>query len=421
MATNRTTPLQILAALLPKTSIRRTQAAYLQLVLVLWLAIPGRLNFTNLARYGAPSERTHRAWFQKPLPWVELNAQLILPLQDQQHLGSTGILGIDAVFINKHGRRTPDVAQFWSGCQQRSLSGLEGSCVSWVDISTQQPFALSITQTPAERPIGHSRTAFYAQDTLNTLAQLPDALRAQIKAVVGDAFYAKKKYIDPVVNEGHVPFVGKLRRDANLKHLYAGPKTGRPGRPKMYDGKVSLSDFSRWDGLPWADQCTAYTTTVYAVGLARRVRVVALLWPSTNGQTLELLFSTDPTMDAATIVKLYRTRFAMEFISRDAKQFTGLNDSQSRQTEALHFHWNLALHSVGVTRASQLMNPPVVTAAVASKQRAGPLVFSMEDEKRRAYNELFALRILSMWPAELTCKEFGPEWADLLLLGVKAA
>lgn len=410
MATNRTTPLQILAELLSRSSLRLTQAAYLQVLLALWLAIPGRLNFTNLARYGSPSERTHRHWFQKSLPWVDLNAQLVLQLQDQQRLGEGGILGIDAVFITKYGRSTPDVAPFWSGCQQRSLSGLEGSCVTWVDLETQQPFPLSITQTPAELPEGKTRTDFYAQDTLNTLVQLPEALRAQVRAVVGDAYYAKKKYVDRVVDEGQVPFVGKLRRDADLKHLYTGPRTGGPGRPRKYDGKVSLSDFSRWEVLPWADECTAYTLVVYAVSLGRVVRVVALLWPGKSGFTLELLFSTDPRMDARTIVNLYRARFAMEFPFRDGKQFAGLNDCQSRQTQALHFHWNMALHCVSLARASQLMN-----------QRASPLVFSMEDEKRRAYNELFAHRILSMLPADLIDQEFRSGLADLLLLGVKAA
>ena len=73
---------------------------------------------------------------------------------------------------------------------------------------------------------------------------------------------------------------------------------------------------------------------------------------------------------------------------RAKKQFAGLSECQSRQVEALHFHWNMALMSVSAARLSQLHD-----------QRAGPLVFSMEDEKRRAYNEFFAARILSGYVA----------------------
>ena len=54
-------------------------------------------------------------------------------------------------------------------------------------------------------------------------------------------------------------------------------------------------------------------------------------------------------------------------------------------------------------------------------QRAGPLVFSMEDEQRRAYNEFFAARILSILTLEQTDQKREDLLADLLSLGVKAA
>ena len=60
MRTQRTTPGQILAAALGHASLRRTQQAYLRLLLILWLAISGLLNSTNLARYGPRSDRTHQ-------------------------------------------------------------------------------------------------------------------------------------------------------------------------------------------------------------------------------------------------------------------------------------------------------------------------------------------------------------------------
>ena len=159
------------------------------------------------------------------------------------------------MFIPKYGSHTPDLASYWSGCQGRAVRGLEGTCVTWVDPTTHQPVPLSITQTPAELPAGQSRVDFYATVTLNTILQLPDELKTQVQAVVGDAYYTKLKFVARVVDEGQVPFVGKMRKDANLKHLFTGPRTGKPGRPQLYDGKVSLHDFSRWEALPWADEC----------------------------------------------------------------------------------------------------------------------------------------------------------------------
>lgn len=410
MHTRRTTPDQIFAAALSQTGLRRTQQVYLRLLLTLWLVLPGRHNFTNLARYGPRSDRTHRSWAKKPVPWVQLNSALVLQAQDQQTLHLGGILGVDAVFIPKYGSHTPDLASYWSGCQGRSVRGLEGTCITWIDPTTHQPVPLSITQTPAELPAGQSRVDFYATVTLNTIVQLPDHLRQQVQAVVGDAYYTKVNFVSRVVDEGQLPFVGKMRKDANLKHLFTGLRTGKPGRPQLYDGKVSLHDHSRWDALPWADECMVYTVIAYAVSLKRQVRVVAVVWPGTHSSRTEVLFSTSITMTAETIIALYRARFSMEFPFRDGKQFAGLSEGQSRQVQALHFHWNMALMAVSAARLSQLQD-----------QRAGPLVFSMEDEKRRAYNAFFAERILSILTVEQTKQKREDLLADLLSLGVKAA
>ncbi len=110
MRTQRTTPDQILAAALSHAGIRRTQQTYLRLLLTLWLVVPGRHNFTTLARYGPTSDRTHRSWAQKPMPWVQLNSALVLQAHDQQTLHLGGILGVDAVFIPNHGSDTPELA-----------------------------------------------------------------------------------------------------------------------------------------------------------------------------------------------------------------------------------------------------------------------------------------------------------------------
>ena len=49
------------------------------------------------------------------------------------------------------------------------------------------------------------------------------------------------------------------------------------------------------------------------------------------------------------------------------------------------------------------------------------LVFSMEDEKCRAYNEFFAERILNILTQEQTGKKRDDLLADLVPLGVKVA
>jgi hypothetical protein len=387
----------------------------------LWLVLPGRDNFTNLARYGPTSDRTHRSWAKKPVPWVQLNSTLVLQAQDQQTLHLGGILGVDAVFISKYGNHTPDLASYWSGCQGRSVWGLEGTCVTWVDPTTHQLVPLSITRPPQRCPPVRAGSTSTPPSPSTPPWQLPDELKKQVQAVVGDAYSTKLKFVARVAEKGQLPFALKMRKDANLKHLFTGPRTGKPGRPQLYDGKVSVHDYSRWDALPWAEERMVYTVVAFSVSLKRQVRAVAVVSP--GSRKTEVLFSTSITMTAATIIALYRARFSMEFPFRDGKRpsvviravlakkkFAGLSECQSRQVEALHFHWSMAMTAVSAARLSQL-----------SDQRAGPLVFSMEDEKRRAYNEFFAARILNILTQEQTDQKREDLLADLLSLGVKAA
>ena len=65
--------------------------------------------------------------------------------------------------------------------------------------------------------------------------------------------------------------------------------------------------------------------------MKKTVNVVMLVNTNTSGYAL--LFSTDLTLDALAIVKYYKARFQIEFVIRDAKQYTGLMDSQARNSK----------------------------------------------------------------------------------------
>jgi hypothetical protein len=102
----------------------------------------------------------------------------------------------------------------------------------------------------------------------------------------------------------------------------------------------------------------------------------------------------------------------MEFPFRDAKGFAGLMDSQSRSEKALEFAWNASLLTVSLARAQQLLT---------FEGDVQDFVFSMEDSKRRAYNELFADRIIRLLPVGLSLDKCLALLENALNLGVKAA
>jgi hypothetical protein len=67
-----------------------------------------------------------------------------------------------------------------------------------------------------------------------------------LKYVVVDGYFRKQKFVEGICAlEMHL--VGKLRRDAHLRHLYSGPRHRGPGRPKISDGKVTCSDLARFE------------------------------------------------------------------------------------------------------------------------------------------------------------------------------
>ena len=73
------------------------------------------------------------------------------------------------------------------------------------------------------------------------------------------------------------------------------------------------------------------TARVWHVSLKREIRVVYLVDRRAPSRVRTcLLFSTDVEQDPKQIVQFYKLRFGIEFIFRDAKQFTGLSDCQAR-------------------------------------------------------------------------------------------
>ena len=86
------------------------------------------------------------------------------------------------------------------------------------------------------------------------------------------------------------------------------------------------------------------------------------------------------------IVCYYRSRFQIEFLCRDAKQFTGLTSCQARSKNKLDFHFNAALTAVNLAKHDWLM-----TKGKEYKP------FSMSDYKTLYNNNLMLERFMCMF------------------------
>lgn len=86
-----------------------------------------------------------------------------------------------------------------------------------------------------------------------------------------------------------------------------------------------------------------YTAVVWSVSLKRRIRLAYLRKELDGKQSDVVLFSTDVDIEPCHLYRCYTARFQIEFIFRDARQFTGLADCQARSPEALDTHVNASL------------------------------------------------------------------------------
>ncbi|MBK8504233.1 MAG: hypothetical protein IPL46_19720 [Saprospiraceae bacterium] len=149
-----------------------------------------------------------------------------------------------------------------------------------------------------------------------------------------DAYFTKRKFIDPICEKTDLNIVGRLREDANLRYLYNGRQTGSKGRPKQYAGKINVKqiDKRRVTQEYEDDDVRIHAAVVNSVGLKRNVKLCYVEFLNTTGEvnTTKMFFSTDIIMTGLAILCAYRARFQMEFNFRDSKQFTGLQNSQAR-------------------------------------------------------------------------------------------
>jgi hypothetical protein len=410
----------------------------------------GKANFTNLSRYGEYSERTYRRQYQKTFDFIPFHEQTIAAAIESSQ---EQIAAIDCSFIGKSGKQTWGLDNFYNGSISKSQKGLEISVIAVVDVSAHQGYTLSVKQTATTdrqpisltqqtakkkrkskskskpkskskaktEPVISARVKGYLEQLKTTRSHLPTA----VKYLAADSFYSKKSVVDGVVSLD-LHLVSKLRIDkegvwgklppahfrADLRYCYTGAQKPK-GAPRKYDGKVDLSDLSRLEfGGELANNTKLYSQVVWHVSLKRKIRIVYLVdQRNPDRQRVALLFSTDTSIDPLRLYEYYKSRFQIEFIFRDAKQFTGLCDCQSRQQQSLDFHFNASLAALNIAKLKQQKTQS------DTGEDSQPQSFSMATYKRLALNGHLLERFISMLGLDPTLIKSHPNYDSLLQYG----
>ena len=305
---------------------------------------------------------------------------------------------------------------FWSGCASAVKWGLELMGFALVDADAGTGVHLVAKQTFTDKVRGTVPYYLKHMDDHNTIIGiylrtihfLKDDLLKLSNCLVADAFFSKETFVTGAKALGF-NVISRLRDDVRLKYLYTGPKTGKKGRPKKFTGPVDLKslDKSIFETISLED-VTLHSAVVWAVSLKREVKVVIAEYidPEKKIQTRKVFFSTDTEMNAIDIFDVYRTRFQIEFLYRDSKQFTGLCNCQSRDVKAMDFAFNMSLSTINIARQFG---------------KVYGMDLSVSDVKLFLHNAAMVERIFSTFGNSPNLMKNNTDFKELLFYGLRAA
>ena len=316
----------------------------------LWLfaSIKGRINFLQMERFSKFCEQYFRIGFQKTLDFLSFNSILL-----ENHFAPSSVLAIamDPSYIDKSGKATKGVGNFWSGCAGKAKYGLELCGFAVVDILNNEAYHMKAYQSPLPDELKSQGSDLLTHYGKLVVEHAKDWL-AFSKYLLADAYFSKKPFVEHVLNAG-MHIVSRLRDDADLKYLFEGEQKTGKGRHKLYAGKVDVKkpDMQYFTLDEITDDYRVFSAIVYSKSFKRKIRLALVVFYKNGKETTrKMYFSTDLNLTASQVFTYYRSRFQIEFIYRDAKQYTGLCQCQGRSREKLDFHWNAALTTVNLAK-----------------------------------------------------------------------
>lgn len=363
--------------------LNKPQRDFFVEIMFLFLSIKGRMNFLQFGRYGKSGEQRYRQQFKNPHDFLNFNKEITM-----SHGSGNFAIAFDPSYISKSGLKTYGLDKFWSGVAGSAKLGLEIGGLAAIDIDNNTAFHLEAIQTPTYEDIKKklmNLLSWYA----DVIIQRKDDLTSISKYLVVDAYFSKLPFVDKILEQTNFDVISRLRNDADLKYLYTGKPTGRPGRPKKYTGKIDLKNIDKdyFKQISEDEHSTYYQAIVYSKGLKRNINLVFEELKNNTKKKHLLFFSTDLNQSGKDIYKIYKKRFQIEFIYRDGKQHTGLNDCQARSENKLHFHFNASLTAINLAKVEHWLSVP--------KEQRG--AFSMADVKTMYHNTLLLEKFINVF------------------------
>ena len=94
--------------------LTKVRKQFLIHIFALVVSLRGRMNFLNMERQGAYSEKSYRLHFEQSFDYFEFNKHLV-----EAYCSGHKIIATDCSYIPKSGKETPHIGKFWSGWPQK--------------------------------------------------------------------------------------------------------------------------------------------------------------------------------------------------------------------------------------------------------------------------------------------------------------
>ncbi len=178
-------------------------------IMLLFLSIKGKMNFTQFGRFGKFGEQKYRKQFEKYFNFLNFNKNMAI-----SHSSGKFAIAFDPSYISKSGNVTYGKDKFWSGIDGTAKFGLETGGIAAIDIDNKPAFHLEAIQTPKYEDIEKERITlieWYA----NLIVVRKDNLETISTFLVADAYFSKmSRNFDKSYN---VSFMN--RNDRKTEHL----------------------------------------------------------------------------------------------------------------------------------------------------------------------------------------------------------
>ena len=167
--------------------------------------------------------------------------------------------------------------------------------------------------------------------------------------------------------------------------------TGKKGAPKKFDGKIDFKNLSmNHFNLDYQDKkMKVYGAVVHSVAFKKKIKIAIVHYLSENGEKIKatkIYFSSNLKQESLEILTYYKSRFQIEFLFRDGKQFVGVNTCEARSENKIDFHVNTALTVVNLAKLDWFSNENNYNKP-----------FSIADYKTHFNNELMINRFISLF------------------------